>query len=236
MSSTITTACQNHLLAALPISDLKALLPHMELVEISKGHQLYPPGTEIRNVYFPLTTIVSLLYTMDNGATPEVAVVGNEGMVGVSTFLGGETTPSIASVESSGFALRLSATDLRKGFRQAGKMQKFLLLYVQALTSEVAQTLACMKEHTLHQIFCRWLLLRFDRLPTNILRMSQESIAALLGVRRSGISEIANVLKSDQVISYSRGCIVLLDRAALEKQSCECYRAIKDEFERLLPA
>jgi CRP-like cAMP-binding protein len=207
----------------------------MELLDLSKGHQLYPSGTEIRNVYFPLTTIVSLLYVMDNGAMPEVAVVGNEGIVGVSTFLGGETTPSIARVESSGLALRLSDTALRKEFRQAGKMQKLLLLYTQALTTEVAQTLACMKEHTLHQSFCRWLLLRFDRLPTNILRMSQESIAGLLGVRRSGISEIANALKSDQVISYSRGCIVLLDRAGLEERSCECYRAIKGEFERLLP-
>jgi CRP-like cAMP-binding protein len=171
---------------------------------------------------------------MDNGALPEVAVVGNEGIVGVSTFLGGETTLSIASVESAGSALRLSGAILRQEFQQAGKMQKLLLLYTQALTTQVAQALACMIEHTLHQRFCRWLLLRFDRSPTNTLRMSQDSIAALLGVRRSGISKIANALKSDHVISYSRGCIVLLDRAGLEKQSCECYRAIKDEFERLL--
>jgi CRP-like cAMP-binding protein len=208
----------------------------MELLDLSKGQQLYKSGTETRNVYFPLTTIVSLLYEMDNGAMPEVAVVGNEGIVGVSIFLGGETTLSIASVESAGFALRMSGVILRQEFRQAGKLQKLLLLYTQALTTQVAQALACMVEHTLHQRFCRWLLLRFDRSPTNTLRMSQESIAALLGVRRSGISEIANALKSDHVISYSRGCIVLLDRTGLEKQSCECYRAIKDEFERLLNA
>jgi CRP-like cAMP-binding protein len=236
MVSTLTAARQNHLLAALSAAELELLLPDMELLDLPQGHTLYRSGAEIRNVFFPLTSIVSLLYEMDNAAMTEIAVVGNEGIVGVSIFLGGETTLSVATVESAGFALRLPGTALRKEFRHAGRMQKLLLLYTQALNTEMAQTLACLKEHTLHQRFCRWLLLRFDRLPTNVLRMSQASIAGLLGVRRSGISKIANALRSKKVISYSRGCLTLVDRAELEKQSCECYRAIKDEFERLLPA
>jgi CRP-like cAMP-binding protein len=183
-----------------------------------------------------LTAIVSVLHESVHAANPEVAAVGNEGMVGIATFLSGETSLGIASVESPGYALRLPSTTLRKEFRRAGNMQKQLLRYTQALTSEMAQTLACLKGHTLHQSFCRWLLTRFDRLPTDTLRMTQESIAGLLGVRRSGISEIANALKADHLIAYSRGSITLLDRPGLELQSCECYRIIRDEFERLLQA
>jgi len=235
MIATLTAARQNHLLAALTAAELEALLPDMELMDLAQGLELYRSGVEIRHVYFPTTSIVSLLYEMDNSAMTEVAVVGNEGIVGVSIFLGGETTLSVATVESAGFALRLRGTALRKEFRQAGKMQKLLLLYTQALNTEMAQTLACIKEHTLHQRFCRWLLLRFDRLPANILRMSQESIASLLGVPRNGISKAAHALMTDKVISYSRGYLTLLDRPELEKQSCECYKAIKDEFDRLLP-
>jgi CRP-like cAMP-binding protein len=235
MPSSLTAARQNQLLAALSTADLEALLPDLELLDLAQGHPLHRPGAEMLYAYFPLTSIVSLLYEMDGTAMTEVSVVGNEGIIGVSIFLGGETTLSMATVESAGFALRLSDTALRKAFRQAGKLQKLLLLYMQAFSTEIAQTLACVREHTLHQRFCRWLLMRFDRLPADTLRMSQAKIAGLMGVRRSSISKIASELNTHKAISYSRGCLRLLDRSVLERQSCDCYQVIKNEFERLLP-
>jgi CRP-like cAMP-binding protein len=230
-----TIVRQNDLLNALSATDLKELLLHMELAELPKGRVLYQPGTDIRSAYFPVTSIVSLQYGMAHGATPEVAVVGKEGMVGVSILLGGDAVVTTAIVESAGLAFRLPSTTLRKEFRHAGRLQRLLLIYAQSLTTELAQSLACLKAHTLFQYVCRWLLRRFDRLPSNVLQMSQESIAHLLNVRRSSISEIAKSLKFDQVISYSRGFITLLDRGELEKRSCECYENFNQKGRVLLP-
>ena len=226
---------QNHLLAALPAHECARLLPTLELVPMPLGDVLYEPGIQMRHVYFPTTSIVSLLYVMEDGASAEIAVVGNEGVVGVSLFMGGETTPSRAVVQSAGHAYRLKGQLLKEEFYRAGPMQRLLLRYTQALLTQMAQTAVCNRHHSLDQQFCRWLLLSLDRLPSNELIMTQELIANMLGVRREGVTEAAGHVQKAGLIEYHRGHITVLDRPGLEARSCECYEVVRKEFDRLLP-
>ena len=226
---------QNHLLAALPPEDYARLLPALEQVSMPLGEVIYESGVLIRHVYFPTTAIVSLLYVMEDGASAEIAVVGNEGVVGVSLFMGGETTPSRAIVQSAGDAYRLKGQLLKDEFYRAGPMQRLLLRYTQALLTQMAQTAVCNRHHSLDQQLCRWLLLSLDRLPSTELVMTQELIANMLGVRREGVTEAAGNLQRAGLIEYSRGHIAVLDRPGLEARACECYAVVKKEFDRLLP-
>jgi CRP-like cAMP-binding protein len=230
---------QNHLLATLPADEYTRLLPNLELMPMPLGHVLYESGIQMRHVYFPTTSIASLLYVMEDGASAEIAVVGNEGMVGVTLFMGGETTPSRAVVQSAGHAYRLKEQLLkvefnRFGGRRAGALHNLLLLYTQALLTQMAQTAVCNRHHSLDQQFCRWLLLSFDRLPSNELVMTQELIANMLGVRRESVTEAAGNVQRAGLISYNRGHITMLDRPGLEARACECYAVVKKEFDRLL--
>ncbi len=199
------------------------------------GDVLYEPGVQMHYVYFPTSSIVSLLYVMEDGASAEIAVVGNDGIVGVSLFMGGETTPSRAVVQSAGHAYRLTGQLLKSEFYRAGPMQRLLLRYTQALLTQMAQTAVCNRHHSLDQQLCRWLLLSLDRLPSNELIMTQELIANMLGVRREGVTEAAGNLQRAGLIEYRRGRITVLDRPGLEARSCECYAVVKNEFDRLLP-
>ena len=199
------------------------------------GHVLYESGVALQHVYFPADCIVSLLYVMENGASAEIAVVGNEGMVGISLFMGGETTPSRAVVQSAGHAYRLKGELLKAEFSRSGATQHLLLRYTQALLTQMAQTAVCNRHHTVEQQLCRWLLLSLDRLSDNKLTMTQELIANMLGVRREGVTEAAGRLQASGLISYSRGKITVLDRPRLEKKVCECYAVVKKESDRLLP-
>lgn len=226
---------QNHLLAALPAADYERLFPELEEISMPLGHVLYESGTKMRHVYFPSTAIVSLLYVMEDGASAEIAVAGNEGIVGVSLFMGGETTPSRAVVQSAGHGYRLKGQLLKDEFYRAGPMQRLLLRYTQALLTQMAQTAVCNRHHSLDQQFCRWLLLSLDRLPSNNLVMTQELIANMLGVRREGVTEAAGRVQKAGLIEYRRGHITVLDRAGLEARSCECYAVVKQEYDRLLP-
>ncbi len=226
---------QNHLLLALPAADFDRLAPHLELVPMPLGKVLYESGTQLRHVYFPTTSIVSLLYVMENGASAEIAIVGNEGMVGVALFMGGETTPSRALVQSAGHAYRLKGQFLKDEFHRAVGLQHLLLRYTQALLTQMAQTAVCNRHHSVDQQLCRWLLLSLDRLPSNTLSMTQELIANMLGVRREGVTEAAGKLQDAGLIKYSRGQITVIDRPRLEQQVCECYQVVKTEFDRLLP-
>jgi CRP-like cAMP-binding protein len=226
---------QNHLLRALPAEESDRLLPHLELVAMPLGKVLYESGSQLRYVYFPTTSIVSLLYVMADGASAEIAVVGNEGMVGVALFMGGETTPSRALVQSGGHAYRLKGQILKEEFHRAAALQHLLLRYTQALLTQMAQTAVCNRHHSVDQQLCRWLLLSLDRLPSNKLTMTQELIANMLGVRREGVTEAAGKLQEAGLIKYSRGQITVLDRQRLEAQACECYQVVKTEFDRLLP-
>lgn len=226
---------QNHLLASLPADEYKRLLPYLESVPMPLGLSLYEPGTLMRHAYFPTNSIVSMLYVMANGASAETAVVGNEGVVGVSLFMGGDTTPSRAVVQSAGHAYRLKAQLLRDEFYRAGPFQGLLLRFTQALLTQIAQTSVCNRHHSLDQQLCRWLLLSLDRLSSSELSMTQELIANMLGVRREGVTEAAGKLQRDGLIEYSRGRIVVLDRPGLEHRTCECYAVVKGEYERLLP-
>ncbi len=226
---------QNHLLAALPADEYARLLPDLEWVQMPLGHVLYEPGVQMRHVYFPTTAIVSLLYVMEDGASAEIAVVGNEGVVGVSLFMGGESTTSRAVVQSEGHAYRLKAQLLKDEFFRAGPMQRLLLRYTQALLTQMAQTAVCNRHHSLDQQFCRWLLLSLDRLSSNELVMTQELIANMLGVRREGVTEAAGNVQRAGLIQYNRGRITVLDRPGLEARACECYAVVKKEFDRLLP-
>jgi CRP-like cAMP-binding protein len=196
---------------------------------------LYESGSQLNHVYFPTTSIVSLLYVMEDGASAEIAVVGHEGMVGVALFMGGETTPSRAVVQSAGHAYRLKGQVLKDEFRRAATLQHLLLRYTQALLTQMAQTAVCNRHHSVDQQLCRWLLLSLDRLPSNNLSMTQELIANMLGVRREGVTEAAGKLQAAGLIRYSRGHITVLDRPRLESQACECYQVVKKEFDRLLP-
>ncbi len=225
---------QNHLLAALPADEYARLLPSLEQVPLTLGESLYESGMQMHHVYFPTTAIVSLLYVMEDGASAEIAVVGNDGVVGVSVFMGGESTPSRAVVQSAGEAYRLKGQLLMDEFDRAGPMQHLLLRYTQALLTQMAQTAVCNRHHSLDQQFCRWLLLSLDRLPTNELVMTQELIANMLGVRREGVTEAASNVQKAGLIEYRRGHITVLDRAGLEARTCECYAVVKRESDRLL--
>jgi CRP-like cAMP-binding protein len=225
----------NLLLAALPDPEWHRWRHFLEKVEMPLGQVLYEAGATLTHVYFPTTSIVSLLYVMENGASAEIAVVGNEGLVGVSLFMGGESTPSRAVVQSAGHGLRLKAQLMKDEFNRAGPVLHLLLRYTQALITQMAQTAACNRHHTLDQQLCRWLLLSLDRLRVNELAMTQELIANMLGVRREGVTEAAHKLQQAGLISYVRGRITVLDRAGLEKRTCECYGVVKREYDRLLP-
>ena len=225
----------NQLLAALPAAEWERWLPQLEWVEMPLGEVLYESGTTLSHVYFPLTAIVSLLYVMENGASAEIAVVGNEGIVGISLFMGGESTPSRAVVQSAGHGFRLNAQTMKDEFNRAGPVLHLLLRYTQALITQMAQTAVCNRHHSLDQQLCRWLLLSLDRLQGNDLVMTQELIANMLGVRREGVTEAALKLQNVGLISYARGHISVLDRAGLEQRTCECYAVVKKEYDRLLP-
>ncbi len=226
---------QNHLLSVLPAADHDRLAPHLELVAMALGEVLYESGDELHHVYFPTTCIVSLLYVMEDGASAEIAVVGNEGILGISLFMGGDSTPSRAVVQSAGHAYRLKSGLLKAEFGRFGPTMHLLLRYTQALITQMAQTAVCNRHHSVDQQLCRWLLLSLDRLPSNELSMTQELIANMLGVRREGVTEAAGKLQEAGVIQYTRGKIKVLDRKLLEARSCECYQVVKTEFDRLLP-
>jgi CRP-like cAMP-binding protein len=224
----------NLLLAALPADGLERLSPHLELVPMRLGDMLYDPGVQLQHAYFPTTCIVSLHYVMASGASAEAAGVGNEGMLGVSLFMGGGSTSSSAVVQTAGHAYRLKRTVLMQEFGQAGLLQRLLLRYTQALMTQMSQTAVCNRHHSIEQQLCRWLLLTLDRMPGNELVMTQELVASILGVRREGITEAAGKLQHAGLISYRRGHISVIDRAGLECSVCECYAVVKDEFARLL--
>jgi CRP-like cAMP-binding protein len=226
----------NHLLGSLPDAEWKRWEPALEEVELPLGRVLYESGSTQSHVYFPTTAIVSLLYVMEDGASAEIAVVGNEGIVGVSLFMGGETTPSRAVVQSGGKGYRLSAERMKTEFNRAGPVLHLLLRYTQALLTQMAQTAVCNRHHSLDQQLCRWLLLSLDRMQGNELVMTQELIANMLGVRREGVTEGALKLQRAGLIRYSRGRITVLDRPGLETRSCECYAVVKKEYDRLLPS
>ena len=225
----------NHLLAALPEAEFKRWLPSLEAVNMPLGSVLYESGITLSHVYFPTTAIVSLLYVMENGASAEIAVVGNEGIVGVSLFMGGESTPSRAVVQSAGAGYRLNAQSMKNEFNRSGPVLHLLLRYTQALITQMAQTAVCNRHHSLDQQLCRWLLLSLDRLQGNELIMTQELIANMLGVRREGVTEGALKLQQDGLIRYARGRITVVSRPGLEGRACECYAVVKREYERLLP-
>ena len=230
----IHSPAQNRLLACLPADELERLKPHLVLANLPLGESIYEPGMRMGYVYYPTTAIVSLLYVMDDGSSAEIAVVGNEGIVGVSLFMGGETTTSRAVVQSAGHGYRLKGQLLKEEFLRAGPMQQLLLRYTQALLTQMAQTAVCNRHHSVDQQLCRWLLLSLDRLPSNKLTMTQELIANMLGVRREGVTEAAGKLQRAGLIHYSRGKITVMDRPGLEARVCECYQVVKDEFDRLL--
>jgi len=226
---------QNFLLAALTTPEQERLFAQLELVPMRLGEVLYESGSKLGHVYFPTSCIVSLLYVMEDGSSAEIAVVGTEGLVGVALFMGGETTPSRAVVQSAGFAYRLAGAGMKQEFIRGGSMQHLMLRYTQALLTQMAQTAVCNRHHSVDQQLCRWLLLSLDRLPANELKMTQELIANMLGVRREGVTEAAGNLQNAGLIRYSRGRITVLDREKLEQRVCECYAVVKKESERLLP-
>jgi CRP-like cAMP-binding protein len=225
---------QNHLLAALPGMEFEHLAPHLELAPMALGAMVYSPGEQLQHAYFPTTAIVSLHYVMESGATAETAGVGNEGMVGVSLFMGGDTTPSSAVVQAAGHAYRMERQKLLDEFHRGGLLQRLLLRYTQALMTQVTQTAACNRHHSVEQRLCRWLLLAADRSAGRDLVMTHELVAGMLGVRREGVTEAAGRLQNAGCISYRRGHISVLDRAALEARACECYAVVRKETARLL--
>jgi CRP-like cAMP-binding protein len=225
---------QNHLLAALPAADLDALAAQLELVALKVGEMLYEPGEQLQHAYFPTSAIVSLHYVMESGASAETAGVGNEGVVGVSLFMGGNTTSSSAVVQAAGHAYRLERRLLKQEFDRAGSLQRLLLRYTQALMTQMSQTAVCNRHHSVDQQLCRWLLLTLDRVPANELVTTQELVASMLGVRREGITEAAGKLQAAGYIRSRRGHITVLDRAGLERSVCECYAVVKKELNRLL--
>lgn len=226
---------QNHLLEALPEAEYARIYPMLEYICLPLGQALYEPGGSLQHVYFPTTAIVSLLNVLENGASAEIAVVGNDGVLGVSLFMGGDTTPSRAVVQSAGYGYRMRASLLKQEFNRGGPMMHLLLRYTQALITQMAQTAICNRHHSIEQQLCRWLLLSLDRLNTDRLCMTQELIANMLGVRREGVTEAAGKLQRCGLISYTRGQIQVLDRLTLEHKVCECYKVVKAEFDRLLP-
>ncbi len=235
LQSEVHTPLENHLLAALPPDVRERLFPRMELMSLALGRVLYESGDTLSHVYFPTDSIVSLLYVMENGASGEISVVGNEGVLGIALFMGGDSTPSRALVQSAGSAYRLPAQLLKNEFHRNSELQHLLLRYTQSLITQMAQTAVCNRHHTVDQQLCQWLLLSLDRLPSNKLTMTQELIANMLGVRREGVTDAAGKLQKRGVIEYIRGHITVVDRPALEKLSCECYAVVKKETDRLLP-
>ena len=225
----------NRLLAAMPEADFEALVPVLERVLMPLGQAVYESGGLQGYVYFPTSSIVSLLYVLADGATAEIAVTGNEGLVGIALFMGGETTPSRAVVQSAGEGYRLRASVLKKEFERGGTLQHLLLRYTQALITQMAQTAVCNRHHSVDQQLCRWLLLSLDRLSGDRLVMTQELIANMLGVRREGVTEAAGKLQAEGLIEYSRGKITVVDRKRLEARVCECYSVVRREYDRLLP-
>lgn len=225
---------RNHLLAALPTAEFERLLPDLELVPMRLGDLLYESGETLHHAWFPTTAIVSLHYMLENGASSEIAGVGNEGMVGLALFMGGQTTPTRAIVQTAGHGYRLRAAPLMAEFDQSGLLMRLLLRYTQALIAQMSLTSTCNRHHSLLQQLCRWLLATLDRMPSNDLVMTQELIASMLGVRREGVTEAAGKLRDLGAISYRRGHITVLDRHVLEEQVCECYAVVKTEFDRLL--
>jgi CRP-like cAMP-binding protein len=225
---------RNQILRALPPAERERLYPHLRLVSMPLGAVIYESGARLRHIYFPIDSIVSLLYVLKNGASSSMAVVGNEGAIGVSLFMGGETTPSRAVVQSPGFAYRLSGARLKQEFNRHGQLLSVLLRYTQSLITQMAQTAVCNRHHAVDQQLCRWLLLSLDRLKSHELKMTQELIANMLGVRREGVTEAAGKLQKLGVIRYSRGKITVLDRPRLEKLSCECYAVVRKETDRLM--
>jgi len=232
--SPLHTPQNNHLLAALPPADLALFADQLELVPLALGQMLYEPGTQLRHAFFPTTSIVSLHYVTETGASAETAGVGNEGVVGISLFMGGDTTPSSAVVQTAGHAYRLDRHLLQSEFNRAGALQRLLLRYTQALMTQMAQTAVCNRHHSVEQQLCRWLLLTMDRVPARELVMTQELVASMLGVRRESVTEAAGNLQNAGYIRYRRGHIAVLERKGLETSACECYGVVKKELERLL--
>jgi CRP-like cAMP-binding protein len=233
-SNSVNSPNQNHLLAALPTAEFETLSAYLELQQLHLGQFLYGPGEQLQYAYFPTTSIISLHYVMESGASAEMAGVGNEGMVGVSLFMGGDTTASSAVVKTAGYAYRLNSKLLMEQFSRAGFLQRLLLRYTQALMTQMSQAAVCNRHHSVEQQLCRWLLLTLDRLPSNELIMTHELVASMLGVRREGISEVAGKLQRANIISYRRGHITVLNRSGLESKTCECYGVVKKELNRLL--
>jgi len=225
---------QNHILAALPTAEFESLAAHLELVPMLLGEILYEPGSQLRHAYFPTTSIVSLHYVTESGASAETAGVGNEGVVGISLFMGGDTTSSSAVVQTAGHAYRLERQLLKREFDRGGLTQRLLLRYTQALITQMSQTAACNRHHSVQQQLCRWLLLTLDRLPSSELVMTQDLVASMLGVRREAITEAAGKLQNAGFIRYRRGHISVLKRSGLEAGACECYAVVKKELDRLL--
>jgi CRP-like cAMP-binding protein len=223
----------NYLLAALPSDERERIAPHLSRVSMQLGQVVYESGDHLSHIYLPTTAIISMLYVMENGASAEIAVVGRDGLLGVALFMGGETMPNRAIVQSAGQAFRLSAEIVKQEFARGGAIQRLFLRYTQALITQMAQTAVCNRHHSIAQQFCRWLLLSLDRLESNDVRMTQELIANMLGVRRAGVTETAKKLQDDGAIRYSRGLIEVVDRRALEAQVCECYKVVKRESDRL---
>ena len=232
--STTHSPTQNHLLAVLPEADFARLAPHLQLVPLLLGDSLYEPGCQLQHVHFPTTAIVSLRYVMESGSSAEIAGAGNEGMLGIALFMGGDTTPSSAVVQTAGHGYRLPGRLLKEEFNRRGLMQRLLLRYTQALLTQMCQTAACNRHHSIAQQLCRWLLLTLDRLTSSELIMTQELVANALGVRREGVTEAAGHLQAAGCIRYRRGHIALLDRAGLEARAFECYAVVKKELDRLM--
>ena len=226
---------QNHLLAALHTAEYERLLPDLEQVPMPLGEVLYESGGQLQHVYFPTTSVVSLLYVMKDGESAEIAITGNEGLVGVALVMGGQTTPSRAVVQCAGQAFRMRPLALKQEFDRGGAMQRLMLHYLQALITQMVQTAACNRHHSVEQQFCRWLLLSIDRLPSNEVTMTEGLIANMLGVRHEGVTAVAEQLQSEGLIHYAGGRITVLDRPRVEARACECYAVVKKEFDRLLP-
>jgi len=224
----------NHLIAALPTDEFIRLKPNLEPVSLLLGAVIYESGEQLEYIYFPTTAIVSLLYIMENGATAEIGMAGNDGLVGIALYMGGSTTPSRAVVQSAGNAFRMHSKALNEEFSQGGVFQKVLLRYTQSLMTQISQTAVCNRLHSVEQQLCRWLLINHDLLQSNKLIMTHDLIANMLGVRREGVSIAAGHLQEKGLIKYVRGTITMLDRGALERAACECYRVVKNEYDRLL--
>jgi CRP-like cAMP-binding protein len=225
---------QNCLLAALPKQEFERLAPHLDLVHLPLGHEMYKSGVKLDHVYFPTTSIVSLLHVLENGSCAEIAIIGSEGVLGVSLFLDGDTMPGIAVVQSAGWGYRLNSRLLMQEFSRGGPLMSLLLRYTQALIAQMTQTAVCNRHHSIDQQLCRWLLISLDCLKSNSLTMTQELIANMLGVKREGVSRAAGALQDAGYIRYSRGKITVLDRSRLELRVCECYKVVRNEFARLL--